>query len=376
MTALQRVFFARRVMFLLSLIGFFVATYLFVTYTSGGPIVCGGTHGCDLVRLSSRAKMFGLPTPLYGMVFYAGIAVLLVVRTAWPTYQRRWMYRLTMLGAAIGLIESAFLTFVQAFEIKAFCTWCLASAVTATILFAVSWFDKTLDAETPVPAKELAFQFYVLFASVIAGTVAIVILTQTKQASSGAPSVELKSYVPDQAETDAVQAMILPDGFTIEGPEDAPVTLVEFVDFECPSCRQAHAEVRRVRSELQGKIRFVYRHFPLPTHKHALVSAAAVVCADRQGALFPYTELLMEEDGLEREDLIRHAAELRLNVDEFVPCLTATSTRETIERDLNDGGALGVNATPTFFVNTTMIIGLPNADQLIDLIAKEGASAP
>lgn len=371
MTALQRVFLARRAMFTLALIGCFVATYLFITYVTGGPIVCGTTHGCDVVRLSPQAKMFGLPTPLFGMVFYIGMAALLIIRTALPAFRRRWLYRLTMVGATAGLIESAYLTFVQAFEIKTFCTWCLASAVTAALLFGVAWFDQTLDADTPVPAKELAFQFYSLFAAVIVGTVALVLLTQAKTVSTQ-PSIELKPYEPDQAEIDSVRSLLLPDGLTLDGPGDAPVTLIEFVDFECPSCRQAHAEVERVRSELQGKIRFAYRHFPLPTHPRALPSAAAAVCADQQGKLFAYAKLLMEDDALERDDLIRRAAELRLDVDAFVPCLTATSTRETISRDLNAGGALGVNATPTFFMNTSMIVGLPNAEQLIELIKQEG----
>jgi protein-disulfide isomerase/uncharacterized membrane protein len=358
-------------MFMLALIGCFVATYLFITYVTGGPIVCGVAHGCDVVRLSPQAKMFGLPTPLFGMAFYLGMAALIVFRTALPTFQRRWLYRLTMIGATAGLIESAYLTFVQAFEIRAFCTWCLASAVTAVLLFGVAWFDKTLDADTPVPARELAFQFYLFFAAVVLGTVAIVILTHGKAAST-VPSIELQPYEPDQAEVEAVRSALLPDGLTIDGPSDAPVTLVEFIDFECPSCRQAYAEVERVRSELRGKARFAYRHFPLPIHSRALPSAAAAVCADQQGALFPYVKLLMEDDALERDDLVRHAAELRLNVDAFVPCLTATSTRETISRDLNAGGALSVNSTPTFFINTSMIVGLPNADQLIDLIKQEG----
>lgn len=371
MTALQRVFWARRTMFVLALGGFFIATYLFITYVFGGPIVCGGTHGCDVVRLSPQAKMFGLPTPLFGMVFYMGIAAILVFRTALPAFRRRLLYRLTMVGVTCGLIESLYLTFVQAFEIRAFCTWCLASAVTATLLFAVAWFDRTLDADTAIPTRELALQFYLFFAAVVLGTVAIFLLTQTKPSS--VPSIELKPYEPDQAEVELARSLLLPDDLTMDGPSDAPVTLIEFIDFECPSCREAYAQVEQVRSELRGKIRFAYRHFPLPIHSRALPAAAAVVCADRQNVLFPYARFLMEEDALDRDDLIRHAAELRLDMDAFVSCLTATSTREAVSRDLNDGAALGVDSTPTFFVNTTMIVGLPNADQLIDLIKQEGA---
>lgn len=363
---IQRIVLARRGLFILALAGLFVSTYLFIVYTSGGPIVCGaGSHGCDAVRVSPWAHLFGLPTPLYGMAFYAGMAGLIVLRTIQPMFLIRWMYRLTMIGATVGLIESGYLTFIQIFAIGQFCTWCLASAVVATLMFVISWFDQPRHLETVFMSRELKIQFFAVLISVIAGSIAIFILT-AKPTDGELPS--LQSYKPSTEEVAVLRARIQPDDISYDGPSSSTVTVVEFVDFECPACRVFHAELQKAMDASDGKIRFAYRMFPLPMHADAMPSAIAAMCADAQGALYPYAESLMEEDGLSREALVQRAAELRLDMDAFVPCLLATSTKDRVIRDMEDGDALGVRETPTLFVNETMIRGLPTADQLIEIL--------
>ena len=124
-------FTARLSMAIAGLIGVFVSAYLFYTYVSGVPIACGSGTGCEFVRLSKWAWTLGLPRPLFGLAFYAGVFGLLVARVA-TAWQGRWLYRLTMLIALIGFVESAFLFLVQWLDIRAFCIWCLASAICAT----------------------------------------------------------------------------------------------------------------------------------------------------------------------------------------------------------------------------------------------------
>lgn len=156
-----------------SLIGLFISTYLLITYVSGAPIVCGTTHGCEIVRASKWAYTMGLPRPLLGVVFYVGLIGLLALRTVYPAFQSRWMYRLTMLAAAIGFFESAFLTFVQWLDIKAFCIWCVSSAVAATIIFITSWLDRAEPLEEQRVLPELKFIFWSFVAAVVAGAVLI-----------------------------------------------------------------------------------------------------------------------------------------------------------------------------------------------------------
>jgi protein-disulfide isomerase len=313
--------------------------------------------------------MFGLPTPLFGMAFYASVAALLVLRSAMPDFRQKLLYRLTMLAALAGITESAYLTYIQAAKIGSWCTWCLASAVCAALLFIIAIWDRPIVIEASASIKELKIQFIVFLVAAVIGTISIVMLTRSQEATQD-PTVR-PAEVSDEGE-DLARTILYREGTTFEGPEDAAVTLIEFVDFECPTCALADEEVKEVRKAYEGRIRFGYRHFPLPIHKHAVAASRAVVCADTQGALFPYAETLFENRlALEREDLVRYAAELRLDLDAFVPCLDAQKTKEKVERDLHDGDALGVAATPTFFVNTTMIDGLPNAEQLSAIIDGE-----
>ena len=164
---------ARRIILWSALAGLFVSTYLLVIYVSGAPIVCGLLHGCDIVRNSKWAYSFGLPRPLFGVAFYVGIIALLACRALYPRWRVRWLYHLSMLAAVVGFLESAFLVFVQWLDIKAFCIWCLASAVAATIIFIVAWFDRPESMDDQQGFKELKFVFWSFAAALIVGATLI-----------------------------------------------------------------------------------------------------------------------------------------------------------------------------------------------------------
>ncbi len=154
-------FVARAVMAVACLLGLFASAYLLYTYVSGAPIACGSAGGCEMVRLSKWAWTFGIPRPLLGIVFYVGLFALLVVRAA-TDWQARWLYRLTMIAALFGFIESAFLFLIQWLDIKAFCLWCLASGVAATVILCMAPFDRLLEQSTAPTNKELKTYFILL----------------------------------------------------------------------------------------------------------------------------------------------------------------------------------------------------------------------
>lgn len=364
----KRVIFARRSAFLFALCGLFVATYLFIVYTSGAPIACGSViHGCDVVRASRWSSVFGLPTPLFGMMFYMGMAGLLIVRTALPDFFRKRLYQLFIVGAVAGLIESIFLTSIQIFEIHFFCTWCLGSAVSAVCLFVSALFDRSYEFPATSAKTELNIQFFSLFGALVLGAVGIVLLTSQKGVVIESPPV-ISGYEISETERSALLEKIAPQDMSLKGVSNAPMTIVEFVDFECPSCRLFHVEMKKALEELGDGVKFGYRMFPLPMHSHARESAIAAICADEQRSLFPYVDTLMESDGLTREDFVRRATDLKLDVGDFISCLDDLKSKNALIRDLEDGGALGVRATPTIFVNDTMLQGLPSADQLVEIV--------
>ncbi|HME72333.1 MAG TPA: thioredoxin domain-containing protein [Myxococcota bacterium] len=154
------------------------------------------------------------------------------------------------------------------------------------------------------------------------------------------------------------------------GPQGAPVTIVEFSDFECPFCRRAETTVKQVLDRYQDQVRFVYRHFPLEIHPRARPAAEAAACADEQGRFWDYHEKLFS-GGLEDADLQRYASELGLDTAAFQQCVSQHKTKDVVSSDFEAGKAAGVSGTPAFFVNGIMISGARPVDSFTKVIDKE-----
>jgi protein-disulfide isomerase len=137
------------------------------------------------------------------------------------------------------------------------------------------------------------------------------------------------------------------------GPETAPVTLVEYGDFECPFCGAAHPSVVQVRQTLGDELRFAFRHFPLSQiHPHALPAAEAAEAAGAQGKFWEMHDMLFaNQRALGLDHLLGYAAALGLDLDRFALELEQHTHEPRIREDFMSGIRSGVNGTPTFFVN-------------------------
>ncbi len=161
------------------------------------------------------------------------------------------------------------------------------------------------------------------------------------------------------------------DGYPSLGPDDAEIVIVEFSDFQCPFCRKFHDETyQSLLDAYPGQIRFVYRNLPLTSiHPNAMPSAIASLCANDQDAYWDYHEKLFSSETLDEATYIQYAADLDLNVDTFTACLSDGSHDAFIQEDMQFALDLGVQSTPTFFVNGLAIVGaqpLTNFQQIID----------
>lgn len=138
-----------------------------------------------------------------------------------------------------------------------------------------------------------------------------------------------------------------------QGPEDAALVLVEYGDYECPFCGQAHPIVKHAQRALEDELRFVFRNFPLTQiHPHAMNAARAAEAAGLQGRFWEMHDMLYEnQDNLEDENLLVYAAELGLDLDQFTRDLLSPPVTQRILADVQGGARSGVNGTPTFFVN-------------------------
>ncbi len=162
----------------------------------------------------------------------------------------------------------------------------------------------------------------------------------------------------------------VPEGAPATGPASAPVSIVEFTDYQCPFCHRAQSVVDQVLSRYQGKVRLVHMDFPLDGHPGALPAARAARCAGEQGRFWEFHRNLMTLSGsLDDADLKSRADNLGLKRGDFGSCLSSGRHDAAIRAAFEQGEALGVTGTPAYFVNGRMISGarpLEDFTQLID----------
>lgn len=150
------------------------------------------------------------------------------------------------------------------------------------------------------------------------------------------------------------------------GPDDAKVTIVEFGDFQCPACGALHPIMTRLREQNADKsVRFVYRHFPLAQHEFAQVAAEAAAEAQAQGKFWEMHDTMFERQSkLDIPDLVEYARELGLDGAAMQKALDEGTHRAAVLQDRSDGVALGVNSTPTLFLNNRMYTGTRSVEAM------------
>jgi protein-disulfide isomerase len=162
-------------------------------------------------------------------------------------------------------------------------------------------------------------------------------------------------------------------GAFARGPETAPVTIVEFSDFHCPFCRRVQAVLDQVRAKYGEKLRLVYRDFPLDlAHKDARRAAEAARCAGEQGRFWEFHDLLYRSDPDASDAAFgRLAAEAKLDAAALLSCVASGRQAAAVKADSDAGSALGVNSTPSFFVNGRPFNGSQSAESFSKLIDDE-----
>jgi protein-disulfide isomerase len=163
----------------------------------------------------------------------------------------------------------------------------------------------------------------------------------------------------------------------IRGPIDAPVTLLEYGDYECPYCGAAHGIVHAIRARMGDQLRFVYRHFPLTTmHPHAEPAAEAAEAAGSQGRFWPMHDLLFEnQQQLAAPHLLAYARTLGLDLARFSSELAEHVHHPKVRADFMSGVRSGVNGTPTFYINGRRHDGPWDAGNLLAALQR-AAGAP
>jgi len=324
---------------------------------------------CDVVLASRYGRFLEIPVPVWAIAAFGVGAALAIPGALGATSALADLLLVVLASSSMGftLVMAA----IAGFVLKALCLLCLTMYVVVA-----AWAIVVLPFAGRFPAggRRLGRRSTV-YAGALAGLLAAV--------SAGAwsavrvpPALASVQAICDadprfcefyrEQPVSASDTVLGADPHT-KGAGDAPVTIVEFSDFQCPACGQAfldlHDLVRRRRD-----VRLVFRHFPLDercndqvehgVHPMACLAACAAECAGEQGKFWEYHDLLFQnQTALARDTLFGLARELRLDIPRFRTCLDDPATLELVRDDAREGGALGVQSTPTIFVNGRRIEG-------------------
>jgi len=372
--------FRIKLLLLLGLLGFSVSLYQtnhFFQLRSGElgfkSFCTFGAFDCEAIEASTHATLFaGLPVSQFAAGWFLAIALISLIATG-PIWRRdafRWL--LAMIG--FGCAFSIYFLYIMISVIGSYCLLCL---IVDAILFLSLGLILSLKVEA---FKEHKFDPEKVknFIGITAFTLVATFLMGLGM-DNGAPKKFVKTAVESVLSKDPIS--LTPNAESPSfGPEDAPITLVKFSDFECPACRRAALATHPLFKRYKNKIRFIFRNFPLNPgcnrkvkragHPAACLAARAAMCANRQGKFRSIYETFFEHQAELKPgtvlELVARTGDL--DIEKIKICMESDSVKDAISRDVEEGIRVGVQSTPTFFINGKKVSGSFPTDVWVKII--------
>lgn len=339
-----------RLLILLSLGGVFVAGYLTMAHASGAPIACGGGTDCDSLAADPSSSFIGIPVAVYGLIGYLLLLGIAVMRSTKGLESTVSLGRLSFALSGIGTLISAGLTYYSLFQLQLTCRWCIASAVIMSLILVVNILMNPASRVAGAPKTAIDASIAVVGLFLVIGGLSIVAMNAPKVTSNLNPSAVRILQDPEQL------ARITGRPSNSIGPEGAPITIIEFADMECPTCRASFPVVKRMVEDSNGKIRLMFRHFPLrQQHPMALVSAVVSEMAAEKGKFWDFVSIAMDpklEAPASRQEVVAIAEKVGLDPIEVNRRFEAETDPALLRvlDDTNLAHQLGVQYTPTFII--------------------------
>ena len=307
-----------------ALVGLLASTMLAVDYLRPRPVFCVEGGGCDALRRTVYAAVFGVPTPLFGVVGFLAIGIVALIAG------RRARFVQLALAVGAGLVGLVLLL-VQA-RLGQVCLYCMTADTCGFLSAVVASARLAWAVEVPTPRP-------VLYGA--AGLLVVAIVFPVTA------SMRMKTPLPAVIRQEIAQT---PKG---------QVTVVDFVDFECPFCRMTHPAVEDVVQANAGRVRRVRRQVPLGIHAHARDAARAACCGELLGKGDGMANALFTAppEELTREGCEKIAASLGLSLDPFRACVADPKTDQRIDADRDEFKAAGGYALPTIWIDEVELVG-------------------
>lgn len=310
------------------------SSLLLVDYVRPAPVFCDAAGGCGVVKRTVFAYPLGIPTPLFG------IGGFLAIGLAQLLPGRRARIAQAML-AAFGGVVAAGLLIVQAM-MKTVCPFCAVADVSALVLLGLSVARALKGWDPPAHKGQLA-------GGVLAVCIAVAAPIAVGMSKKAIP-VDVPAVIADEMRK-------TPRG---------KVTVVDFVDFECPFCRMTHADLGPLLEARKDKVRLARKHVPLRMHPHAMDAARAACCGEKLGKGDEMAEALFTTPPAEltREGCESIAVKLGLDVTRFRECFTSAETEARIKADGETFRAAHGHGLPTLYIDGTKLEGAQEPEVL------------
>lgn len=331
------------VLLALALVGLAFSALLLAEYQSPGA-VCSVGSGCDAVRTSAYSSIAGISLPALGIAYFLLLTVVALAPGA-----RAALVPLAEVGGVAGVVFVG----IQALVIGAFCSLCLVVDAAAIGAAVVALMLRGAPAPRPTTGRVLT----------VVGLAVLALASPALVQSSGSGAAARRAAPRDTS-------VPIPDFVAREQQQGEGVTVVEFVDFECPACRAQHGMFKRAFARTDVPVRMVYLHLPLSIHEHAVDAARAYICAEDAGYGPQMADALFATDDLSPRGLQAIAEQVGIDPAWYGRCLMARSTAERLERDLGYAQRSGTNSLPTFWIGENRYVGVTESAWVLDAIER------
>lgn len=330
--------------------GTFVAGVLTFAHARDLRVPCGASDGCAEIARHPSSQFLGIPVAVYGLVAYAVLFGLAALTLAPNVALRRLAVRLGLVIAALGVVASAYLTYVAVTQVQATCPWCLASAsIMAATFLAFLWLALAGVEATKSGTWDAAWVAVALFGAI--GGVAVQSQNMEKIVRTAAPT--------NQDVDNLVLEELVPDKAYFRGSPDAELTIVEFADFYCGTCRDSYPGLYRLYATSGGRLRLAFVNHPLfqnAGHEFSMVAAIMTLYARDKGRYWDMIDALFlapKEAVANLEGLLTVAQAAGFDRAALHKIVTSGPDERLIQRVLNDmnrSREAGVFATPTYIL--------------------------
>lgn len=341
---------------------------------------------CVSVALSKYSSILGVPISGFGMATYFLMLVVIPfrLRTRVRIFANLENYLALLAVWSMGM--TIYLASVSTFILKTLCLWCTALYALNLAFFILIWL--ALD-----PFTRLVEQFKQDFEllrtdpralGVLLGAVILAMVLFVVQLNRYYGKNSARVSVPDQGRT-GVDLSVNKD--PVLGPAQAPVTIIEFSDFQCPFCREMHFVLKEMRNKFGPRIRVVYKNFPLDAqcnpalksslHPNSCELAFAAECAYQEGCFEGFYDKLIESGAYGQGALMQMAIDCGMDPNRFQACMAGDSPKKAVAKDIDDAVKIGIKGTPMLVINGRIIQGSRSEKEMEEIIkaALEGKTS-